>query len=146
MTVVFVDRLVKHQEILLLKTTIKKWPTVSSSTKVCLLSLVLFILLLLSTADFQANYGMCFGWDLQDYDQYKQALQAVHQDEDQARLLQSANEGRVEEVEELLRSREVREWNEVVSRVFECVCLSVVVSRCGRERGSRVCGRDIEMC
>ena len=89
---------------------------------------------------------MCFGWYLQDYDQYKQALQAVHQDEDQARLLQSANEGRVEEVEELLSSREVREWNEVVSRVFECVCLSVVVSRCGRERGSRVCGRGMAMC
>ena len=76
---------------------------------------------LLSTADFQANYGMCFGWYIQDYDQYKQALQAVHQDEDQARLLQSANEGRVEEVEELLSSREVREWNDVVSRVFEGV-------------------------
>ena len=100
----------------------------------------------LSTADFQANYGMCFGWFIQDYDQYKQALQAVHQDEDQARLLQSANEGRVEEVEELLSSREVREWNDVVSRAFECVCLSVSVSRCGRERGSRVCGRDMAMC
>ena len=103
-------------------------------------------LLPLSTADFQAKYGRYFGWNLQDYDQYKQALQAVHQDEDQARLLQSANEGRVEEVEELLSSREVREWNEVVSRVFECVCLSVVVSRCGRERGCRVCGRDMGMC
>ena len=101
---------------------------------------------LLSTADFRANYGMCFGWDLQDYDQYKQALQAVHQDEDQARLLQSANEGRVEEVEELLSSREAREWNEVVSRVFESVCLSVSVSRCGRERGCRVVGRGMAMC
>ena len=61
---------------------------------------------------------MYFGWDLQDYDQYKQALQAVHQDEDQARLLRNANEGRVEEVGELLSSREVREWNDVVSRVL----------------------------
>ena len=90
---------------------------------------------------------MCFGWFLrQDYDEYKRALQAVHQDQDQARLLQSANEGRVEEVGELLSSREVREWNDVVSRVFECVCLSVSVSRCGRERGSRVRGRDMAMC
>ena len=120
MTVVFVDRLAEHQENWLFKEANKQWPTVSSSTKVGFLSLVLFILLL-STADFQAKYGMWFGWKLQDYDQYKQALQAVHQDEDQARLLRSANEGRVEEVEELLRSREVREWNELVSRVFECV-------------------------
>ena len=145
MTVVFVDSKVKQQETRLLRTTTKKWPTVSSSTKVCFLSLVLFTLLL-STVDFQANYGMFFGWFIQDYDQYKQALQAVHQDEDQARLLQSANEGRVEEVEELLSSQEAREWNEVVSRVFESVCLSVVVSRCGRERGSRVCGRGMGMC
>ena len=89
---------------------------------------------------------MCFGLNLQDYDQYKQALQAVHQDPDQARLLQSANEGRVEEVEELLSSREVGEWNDVVSRVFESVCLSVVVSRRGRKRGCRVCGRGMGMC
>ena len=138
--------MVKHQEIMLFGTTIKKWQTVSSSTKVCFLSLLFSSSSFLSTADFQANYGMCFGWGLQDYDQYKQALQAVHQDEDQARLLQSANEGRVEEVEELLSSREVREWNEVVSRVLECVNLSVVVSRCGRERGCRVCGRVMGMC
>jgi len=145
MTVVFVDSMKEHQESWLFRRTIKKWPTVSSSMKVCFLSLALFILLL-STAYFQANYGMWFGLDLQDYDQYKRALQTVHQDEDQARLLQSANEGRVEEVEELPRSREVGEWNEVVSRVFECVCLSVVVSRCGRERGCRVCGRVMAMC
>ena len=143
----FVDSLIKHRELLRCLGVEPGSPTVSSSTKVCFpLSLIPFILLLLSTADFQANYGMYFGLRRQEYSKYKRALQAVHQDEDQARLVQSANEGRVEEVEELLRSREVREWNEVVSRVFECVCLSVVVSRCGRERGSRVHGRGMGMC
>ena len=36
MTVVFVDRRAKHQEILLPGTATEEWPTVSSSTKVCL--------------------------------------------------------------------------------------------------------------
>ena len=40
MTVVFVDRVVEHRESGLLSTTIKKWPTVSSSTKVFVSSLL----------------------------------------------------------------------------------------------------------
>ena len=46
MTVLFVDRRGEHQERWLLRRAIKKWPTFSSSTKVCYLSLVLFTLLL----------------------------------------------------------------------------------------------------
>ena len=52
---------------------------------------------------------MCFGLGLEDYDQYLRALATVEEDEDQDRLLIYAKVGRVEEVEELLSSREVNE-------------------------------------
>ena len=77
MTVVFVDSMVTHQEIGLLKTTIKKSPTVSSSTKVYFLSLslVLFILLLLSTDDFTSKHGRNFGLGFEDWEEYKQGIE-----------------------------------------------------------------------
>ena len=75
-----------------------------------------FFLFLSSTADFEANYGMGFGWHLQDYTKYTQAIHTVHQDPTQAQLLSAANEGRVDEVVGLLEGVELSELDEVVSR------------------------------
>ena len=71
-----------------------------------------------STADFEAKYGMCFGWQLQDYTKYTQAIHTVHQDPTQAQLLSAANEGRVDEVVGLLEGVELSELDEVVSREY----------------------------
>ena len=77
-----------------------------------------FFILSFSTADFEAKYGMYFGWLVQDYTKYTQAIHTVHQDPTQAQLLSAANEGRVDEVVGLLEGVELSELNEVVSREY----------------------------
>ena len=70
----FVDRGAKHQESWLLRRTIKKWPTFSSSTKV-VISLLFSSSFLFSTAYFQAKHGRDKGLGCQDWNEYKRILQ-----------------------------------------------------------------------
>ena len=74
MTVVFVDRGAKQLKISPVRgRTIKKWSTVSSSTKV-FSSLLFSSSFFLSTADFEDKYGRDTGLGCEDWDEYRRML------------------------------------------------------------------------
>ena len=71
---------------------------------------VLWLTFMFLVADFEARYGMCAGWGLQDYGEYLEAISRAEQDrENEPRLrelAQCVKQGRAEDLRAMVEEEE----------------------------------------